>query len=355
MSVLSHLTLRFSTHPENLATEALAYVLDKSPVARRSMERLVAGLSGRTLDLHRFATQSVNEDQSRPDLVGIGSDGLQTLAVEVKFWAGLTEAQPVAYLAAMPAPGVVLFVAPAARLHTLWAELTRRVVNAGLAQPSAPPLVADSMSMNVGGHVMAAVSWRGLLGFVQNEVEAAAEVETAADIRQLLALCEHMDDAAFLPLSSEEMTGSTGRRVMQMGALASELTDRLVQAGLADVKALRAVGGNGYYGRYLRIRGNGALLQFSARNWAAWGASPIWLTVTGPAFEASAQVREALHGAGIRFHEQGKDNHIAIMLPIGVERDAVLLAAMGQLVAIAQALPESTSAALPDVSEPLTP
>lgn len=351
MSVLSHLALRFSTHPENLATEALAYILGQSLVARRSFERLVAGLSGRTLELHRFTTQSVNDDQSRPDLVGIGPDGLQTLSVEVKFWAGLTEAQPTGYLAAMPAPGVVLFVAPAARLHTLWDELTRRVVQAGLTQPPVLALVAHNLSMSVAGQVMAAISWRELLGFLQNDVEAAAEGETAADIRQLLALCEYMDETAFLPLSSEEMTGSTGRRVMQLGALASDLTERLVKAGLADVKGLRATGGHGFYGRYLRLRGNGAFLHFSARKWADWGLSPIWLTITGPGFEASAEVRVALRNASITFREEGKDNHIAIALPIGVERDAILLAAMEQLVAIAKALPETTNAALPDLSE----
>ena len=36
-SLLGHLASRFAVHPENLATEALAYVLQKSPGAKREL------------------------------------------------------------------------------------------------------------------------------------------------------------------------------------------------------------------------------------------------------------------------------------------------------------------------------
>ena len=50
--------------------------------------------------------------------------------MEAKFWAGLTENQPNAYLARLPLderPAVLLFVAPEARLETLWPELRRLI------------------------------------------------------------------------------------------------------------------------------------------------------------------------------------------------------------------------------------
>lgn len=49
-----------------------------------------------------------------PRLVGFEADRRRVLIVEAKFWAGLTENQPVAYLGQLPqaAPGKPLFVAP---------------------------------------------------------------------------------------------------------------------------------------------------------------------------------------------------------------------------------------------------
>jgi hypothetical protein len=37
-----------------------------------------------------FTTQRSNEDGSQPDLVGCAVDGSEPVAIELKFWAGLT-------------------------------------------------------------------------------------------------------------------------------------------------------------------------------------------------------------------------------------------------------------------------
>jgi hypothetical protein len=347
MSVLSHLTLRFSTHPENLATEALAYILGQSPGSRAALCRFVEELSGCKLDLLRFETQAINEDRSRPDLVGLSRGGERSLAIEVKFWAGLTAAQPTGYLSALPTPGVLLFVAPAARLPTLWDELLRRVQSAGLPVAEQRVVESDGLACSIDDRVMAATSWRMLLGSLQNEAEAAADAAVAADIRQLFTLCEHMDTDAFLQLTSEEMTSDLGRRVLQFCALVNDLTAQLVQQGLADLTGLRATGGNGYFGRNLRLRGHGAYLHFSAEKWMKWGVSPIWITISGPEWKPLASIPELLRSLGYALHEDG-GCHLAIPLLIGVERDAVVDNAFDQLVKIAGSLPEAAPGAAPD-------
>jgi hypothetical protein len=150
----------------------------------------------------------------------------------------------------MRRPGVLLFVAPEARITSLWHELERRIAERGAA---ATPLERKSgtLAATTGEHIVAAVSWRSLLIVLEQEAAAAAEAETAADVRQLQALCEYMDTEAFLPLSSEELTSPLGKRVIQFGALANDLTDALVRLGLADVSGLRATAGWGYAGRSL--------------------------------------------------------------------------------------------------------
>lgn len=275
-------------------------MLGQSAAARQAMCRHITAISGRDLSLQRFETQAANDDQSRPDLIGITPDGAKGVVVEVKFWAGLTEAQPVGYLSAMQHPGVLLFVAPEARLRSLWGELLRRLSEAG--HTDSQWSAEEISSRAVGDHVLCATSWRILLNALHTEAEAAGDTKPAADIRQLLALCDHIDREAFLPLSSEEITATTGRRILQFGAIASELTDYLVQRGLADVKGLRATHWLGASGRYLYLQGHGAFLHFSASKWADWGQSPIWLTLKGPSsFKPDPSVPAALRRARIEF------------------------------------------------------
>ncbi len=347
MAVLSHLALRFSSHPENLATEALAYILQRSASARTGLNRIVQTLSGKDLALERFETQSSHEDLSRPDLCGLDADGNRSLLIEVKFWAGLTEAQPNGYLSAMRHPGVLLFVAPEARLTSLWHELTRRI-----AERQAPTGATNDGAFTIvtGDHILAAVSWRSLLLLLEQETAAAAEAETAADVRQLQALCEHMDTDAFLPLSSEELTSSLGRRVVQFEALSNDLTDALVRLGLADVSGLRATAGWGYAGRYLYLKGNGAFLAFNANNWSAFGQSPLWLDISGDSWKRttpSPAIKQALHAAGIQYWEQQRLVSVPIILPSAVERDGVVASAQRQLLRIIDALPEIVRGAPP--------
>ena len=107
------LATRFSAHPENVATEALAYVLrSSSPVARAFEDyvRRVAPIPG---GLH-YVTQAAADDRAIPDLAGIDASGRSPLLVEAKFWAGLTDQQPVAYLARLPEDetALLLFIVP---------------------------------------------------------------------------------------------------------------------------------------------------------------------------------------------------------------------------------------------------
>jgi hypothetical protein len=81
------------------------------------------------------------------------------LLIEAKFWAGLTENQPVTYLRSSldsGQPGCLLFVMPAARLETVWPELVRRTRDAGL-QPIA--FNESLRAVRCGPHILAAVSW----------------------------------------------------------------------------------------------------------------------------------------------------------------------------------------------------
>lgn len=252
----------------------------------------------------------------------------------------VTDRQPVGYLDSFIAENrCLLFVAPAARLEVLWPELCRRVEMSGRPCGPTSSLGDAGRVRRVGGHSLAVTSWRALLGALLGATEAAGDAACVADLRQLASLCDQMDSEAFLPLRSEELTGDTARRILQFGDLVNALTSELVGNGLADIKGLRPVGANGFYGRYLRLSGYAACINFSAQKWADWGDSPLWLSIKGPDWKASPVVRAALVAARIGFRERDSWCQVPLPLATHAERSVVIDRAMEMLKAVSVALP----------------
>ena len=117
-TLLGHLAFNFASHPENLATEALLFVLERSLEARRAMARLLGDCGIEVPESLSYRSQAGSDDGSIPDLVGVDSEGRRPVIVEAKFWAGLTDNQPCGYLKQLPeaAPGILpidpIFLSP---------------------------------------------------------------------------------------------------------------------------------------------------------------------------------------------------------------------------------------------------
>lgn len=114
-SLFGHLALRFGSHPENLATEALGYVLKKSAAARRGFVASRGTKGPRLSDDLAFETQCSDPELGRPDLAANDDGGHLRLLVEAKFWAGFTEHQPISYLDQLRPGGVLVVICPDAR------------------------------------------------------------------------------------------------------------------------------------------------------------------------------------------------------------------------------------------------
>lgn len=195
-SLLAHLAGQLAPHPENIATEALFFILKRSPSSAATMNHILrsAGLVGD--DVFGYRTQVSDEDGARPDLIALGQGGRVEAFVEAKFWAGLTDNQPNGYLHSALLrghAGGVLFVAPEKRLPTLWPELVRRVRESN--QPHSPAVAAGfgERILEVGTRRMALVSWRFLLGRLSEAAQVANDNATLEDLRQLASLCDQMD------------------------------------------------------------------------------------------------------------------------------------------------------------------
>ena len=126
-SLLAYLAPRLTGRTEDIAVEALGYILSHSIAARSGLFELLRAGGAEIPEVVAVDTQS-SKDRTRPDLVGFDDQGRERLLVEAKFWAGLTDNQPQGYLDRLTDNGgatALLFVAPKARLETLWAELCR--------------------------------------------------------------------------------------------------------------------------------------------------------------------------------------------------------------------------------------
>lgn len=276
MSLFGHLALRFGSHPENLATEALGYLLMKSTAARRGFLASLGSKVPRLSEDLAFQTQCSDPELGRPDLAGNDEAGHLRVLVEAKFWAGFTEQQPVGYLDQLPPEGVLVVVCPDARLGHVWRELLHRIrlANRSAADETAPGDIGHAV---VGERHLVLQSWKRLLNAIR--LELSSEPETLADVAQLDGLCARMDSEAFIPLTSVELTSNIYRRVHEFGQIVDDVVATLTAEGTISTKGLRSAAANGWYGRYVRLRDAFALLHASTWKWTRLGPSPLWLTV----------------------------------------------------------------------------
>jgi hypothetical protein len=277
-TLFGHLVNKFAAHPENLATEALCYILSRSITAKTAFHRQL-GKAGVTLDSGvAYQTQATDTDGAIPDLVGKNSSGQQIVIVEAKYWAGLTDNQPETYVKRLPIGegSILLFIAPAARFPTLWPELVRR---SNLTESMTQEVANEFKTIEIQQkHILALVSWRHILDGMISELQSSGEHNIASDVMQLRGLCDQMDTDAFLPLRSEELSSNAGRRIIQFCDLVDNVIESAVQNKIATYEG-KISSSKGYYARPFRLGNNGCYLYFDARSWANHRETPVWLDV----------------------------------------------------------------------------
>jgi len=345
-SLFGEMSLRFSPHPENLATEALVYILRQHegawPALHRYFRRTDIPLPANVV----FQSQAWGEDQSQPDLLVIDEEGDPVLIIEAKFWAGLTANQPVAYLRRLVPgkPGLLAVVCPGMRLATLWEKLESRCKEGGLHL--GPPLHLDTeyrLARLGEDHGLCITSWGALLSALRREAETRGHDMFLGDLKQLGGLCSRMDSEAFLPLHPRDISPEIGRRVQHFADLVDAVVAELVARHGADTKGLTTGGTQSTYGRYFKLNGLGMFLAFSPKLWARYGETPIWLSVheiDGKRWLATHSIAKKLEklppGEFRRVPPTESLNTVGLELPLGVEQPEVIAALAEQIKQVAQ-------------------
>lgn len=351
-TLLGHVAERFSGQVENIATESLGFVVNRTPAAKKALIKFLeqAGISfGENVTI---STQTAEEDESQPDMQGKNGSGKTVLLVEAKFWAGLTDSQPCKYLKhlAKDAHSMLVFVAPSRRLPTLWAEVLRRCNDEGCRVPATQEVNAEYWTVKLTETSWLGVtSWRVLLAYVLRAVEAEGHVEAAADIKQLMGLCEKQDEETFLPLAPEEVSSQLGRRIVQFNRIVDKVTEKLVAEGFGSIKGHQASSGANWYGRYIRMSGYGCLIRFIANYWADWRETPLWLNIKEigeKGWSVTAALRRGLESLEIEnpprlFYDKNDGSpNVPLFIPFGVEQSQAEDSIVGQIKEVIGLLPK---------------
>ena len=289
-TVFSHIVQnRFANVNEDVATEALAYILHSNKSARNGMMRLLRGIVSDMPDL-RFRTQQT-EGGIRTDMRGDDNENEPRVFVENKFWAGLTDNQPLAYLeqlAEYPQPSILLVVVPDEREQPMWRELSRRLKDARISAkkwdtPSG--IIVHSVKTKI-GPILALTSWTILLSTL--ELEVADDPSARSDLLQLRSLCEAADSDVFVPISSERVSD---QRIpaffLQLTRVVHESIDLAATEGVLNIGHLKESVSWERIGRYARISSRkkvGIWFGIHFRLWKTYGITPFWLVFSRDQF-----------------------------------------------------------------------
>ena len=345
-TLLAHLAPQIAGGAENAATEALAYVLNKSKSALAVFNDMVKETTKSPVEAcTKFDTQVIAEDNSRPDLVGFDKDGKKRVIGEVKFWAKLQEGQGSGYLNQLAAGNAVLmFVVPDIRIDYLWWEVGRDV--------AANEDVQEKLEFFETGNRMRVakvkstdqyllmVSWRDLLNRISDST--AEEPSVQADIRQLRGLTELMDSEEIRPFGQEELGPDVGRRMRDLRRLYDDVVARWNHVEWVETLGYGPSGQpQTGYGRYLVFAGYEAWFGVYYDLWARGDCAdtPFWLELYGLKQDSPATVRDINDELRLNTVD---DVYVPIHLKSGVISEAIVDDILAQLKSIASAIQKAT-------------
>ena len=292
--LLAHLSFRLTSQHEVIATEALTYILQQSDICRRAVEHLASATGCDLPEISSYQSEIAGENLERPDIVGFTAEGVETLIIEGKFDAGLTDNQPNNYLSRLPTDtdGLLVFVVPELRVESLWNAVSARASdNYQMSNQRTLPDGAKCVDVSANQKLMM-TSWDKLLNALLQPAQRAS-APVIGDILQLISLCDRIEGETFKPFGLEELTSTyIARRNRDFCNIVDTVTQRLLDTGRVSTRGMRATPQIDGYVRYVRFGGDdseiGGSIKLDYSAWTEHEVSPIWLETWA---EANADLR----------------------------------------------------------------
>ncbi|UPM56364.1 hypothetical protein [Gottfriedia acidiceleris] len=284
-SLLGYLGKNFISNNENLATEALNYILDNSFAARSAITKINNHINPNIDSDLSFQSQVYSNDNAIPDIVGFDTNNDSVYIIEAKFWAGLTRNQPITYLNRLDKnkPSILIFLVPKLRMELVWGELIQR-----LNEEQIPFLDINTQEniffVNINHNKQLAITnWDYLLNEIISQMTLQQDELLKGDVLQLLGLCSEMDNQAFLPIHEHEISPMIPKRNMNYSDIVDELFSKGMIRGIFSTEngKLRSGAGAHHYKRYFKFGEFYADISFDNRAWLHLYNTPFWLKIYG--------------------------------------------------------------------------
>ena len=180
---------------EVTVVDALGRILSCSEAARSALASTLREGGTAVGILAGVRSLDIGIEGGRPGLAGYDDEGAVRVLISAMGWTELSRSQPNGYFRWLPLdrPAAVLFVAPAARLASLWPELCRRADEQFTIIGATTPGDLRAATISGGERRLMLTSWAALLEFMEGVVGGAGDGESEADIRQLRGMLDRMD------------------------------------------------------------------------------------------------------------------------------------------------------------------
>ena len=324
-SLLGHLYSHIKGSAEDVATMSLQYLLTYYDCLKISFNGLLADRLGVPFDKQTsYECQSVGEELERPDMAGTDSNGKEIILCEAKFYAGLTENQPLTYLKRLRmenGTGLV-FICPKDRMISLWATLMDKCKDQNTVQ-------INDFCVSVNNIHMTILSWEEIISNL-NRTADAVEQGALADIEQLRGYCEQIISNSFQPFKSEELGADMAKRYEQLMYILDRAWDAIVaDKGIeADMNGLRTTAHRHGYKRYCNLNGLEGDICLDLELWAndKYEDTPYWIGFRDKEWKKNNLGNVAVSTVPVtrKFFNRSGFIYLAIDVPCGlVEDDAI--------------------------------
>lgn len=273
-SLLGLFYSRIRGSQEDIASEGLAYILQKSLSARQAINSLIKYDCGLILTDLGYVTQNVGANLERPDISGYNEVGKEVLIIEAKFWASFTRSQPVEYLNRLGADSVLLIVCPSLRVRSIFTEIVIRLKQSNL---DFQECLKDHSLLFPNNKFLLVKTWNEVLSTVRINLVQNNEQSLISDIDQLIGFCDTIDSNTFLPLQSQDLSPIVPKRINSYYSLIDKVVDELQKKGEANTNGLRATPHRQGYIRYLHLEGFGVAFSLNFDLWARYVDTPFWI------------------------------------------------------------------------------
>lgn len=277
-SLLAHLYTHIRGSQEDIATLSLQYILSGSDALNNAFCDLISHSIHKTIGRIRFVCQATGENRERPDIAGYNDEGQEVILCEAKFYAGLTDNQPISYIDRLAKEGGMglVFICPEARKTSLWSILLDRCKEKSLS-------IYENYYASVDGTILAIITWRQIIEILRLTASAHA-VSSLSDIEQLDGFCKRMDSDAFIPFITEEFGTIEARKAERYYQVLDGVVDKLKANKSLEIslKGLRATPFRYGYCRYFQLNGITVSFHYNRKMWAraTTAETPFWICFT---------------------------------------------------------------------------